>query len=127
MKSEKEKTPFMLRWWVIAIAVLFAWPLAVAMIITKLIGIVREQRQGKQPMPAERKRQIRKVTTYVILTFLFLALGCIGLTRDYLELFFGAGFSMDLFTDIVPHAALALLGILIASRWQSVFSEESDN
>lgn len=118
--EKEEKTPFLLRWWVIAIAVLFAWPIAVVLIITKIIGAVRKTRKDKPHMSEERRQQIRKTITYFLLTFIFLVLGCVGLTRDYLELFFGNGFSGSLLTQIVPHVILALLGIFIASQGYNI-------
>ena len=106
-----------------------ARPIAVVLIITKIIGAVRKSRKDKPRVPEERRQQIRKTITYFLLTFIFLALGCVGLTRDYMELFFGNGFSISLLSQIVPHVILSLLGIFIVSQGYNIQfpSKDSEN
>lgn len=106
-----EKVYFLLRWPVIVVAFLFVWPLGVILLITKIIGAVRKNRQekvlqdnkipfakskskeDKQAYAAHCSQQKKRLITSFLMTALFLLLGCWGMTRDYLQLFWGSGFT----------------------------------
>lgn len=128
-----EKTPFLLRWPVIIIALLLAWPLGLVMLITKLIGVQRKPRddafrKSGKPVPAEGEQranssQKKKLFTVLLLTVLFLALGCIGISGDYLSLFGGETLAGPLLRDLITHVLFLLAGVYLASAAYAMLSK----
>ena len=130
---QEEKEYFLLRWPVIIIALLLVWPLGIISLILKFIDIHSKSRKKKilvdnsvpfakyktdrekQSFGDQRRRRKKTVFTGLIMTALFLVLGCIGITQDYLQVFFGSGFTSEVLYDFIGHAAFLLVGVYMAS------------
>ncbi|MBR5218086.1 MAG: hypothetical protein IKV68_06990, partial [Oscillospiraceae bacterium] len=137
---QPEKTPFLLRWGVIGAALVLAWPIGVILLITKLIGIARENRAmqvaagtgipfaGYKTVDEKQKyarfaAQMKKTrTTSLLITLVFLALGGYGITQDWLTLF-ADGFTVLLLRNFAAHAAFLLLGLYMGKRSYALLQE----
>ncbi len=139
-RTPAEKPYFLLRWGVILIALLLAWPIGVILLITKLVGVVRQNREIKilttDEIPfAQWKtasdRQVyaqcigktkKLLVTSVLATALFLILGCSGITGDWLTLF-ANGFSTPLLLDFLSHSVFFLFGLGFVQSSYSILQE----
>ncbi len=138
--TQPEKPYFLLRWSVILIALLLIWPIGVILLITKLIGVVRQNREIKilttdeipfAPWKTALDRQVyaqcmgktkKLLVTSVLTTVIFLILGCSGITGDWLTLF-ANGFSTPLLLDFLSHSVFFLFGLGFVQSSYSILQE----
>ena len=129
----EEKEPFYMRWPAIVIALLLIWPIGLILLITKIIGVVRKTRAEKTQydpeipytkfktkedrtlFAARRSRQKKRLVTVCLMTALFLAVGCVGLTRDYLHMFRGDAITSKSVVGFLSNILFLLVGIYIAA------------
>ena len=124
---KQEESYFYMRWPVIVAALLLIWPMGMILLITKIIGIVKRNREEKilidPTVPfAKFKTTAEKQTS--VMAALFLFLGCASITGDYLQ-FFSLGFSTALLTDFVSHAAFLLIGVYMIFGTYSNLQQQS--
>jgi len=140
---KQEESYFYMRWPVIVAALLLIWPMGMILLITKIIGIVKKSREEKilvdpavpfakfkttaekQRYGEAQRRQKKRIFTTSIMAVLFLALGCVGTTGDYMRLFSGSGFTMELLSDFISHAAFLLIGVYMVFGTYSNLQQQS--
>ncbi len=138
----EEKEPFYMRWPAIVIALLVIWPVGLILLITKIIGVVRrtkaEKTQYDPDIPfakyktkddrklyaARRSRQKKRLITVCLMTALFLAVGCLGLTRDYIRLFRGGELTGKTAADFLSHVLFILVGLYIAASGYRLLAQQ---
>ena len=141
-KSSDPENSFLLRWPVILIALLFLWPLGIILLITKFIGIHRKNREEKvQVDPAvpyakwktaaektaygdAKRRQTKRLITSLLVTAIFVVLGCASVTLDYLDLFWGGGFSGEFVKNFVGHGAFLVMGVFLSSTTYGIYLQQ---
>lgn len=140
--SLQEKEVFLLRWPVILVALLLAWPIGIILLITRFIGTVKKTNAlkvaagdgipfaryktmaDKQGYDDARRHDRKMLITVSVMTSLFIVLGAIGVTGDYRTLF-ASGFSSALLRSFAAHALYLLLGLYLASRAYDLLSRRA--
>lgn len=133
---------FLLRWPVILAALLLLWPLGIILLITKFIGVHRKKRdekirtsssvpyakwktaEEKQAYGAAKRRANKRLLTSLLVTGIFLVIGCVGITLDYLDLFRGSGLHGDFIKDFLVHSAFLGVGVFLCSTAYSIFLQQ---
>lgn len=141
INRKPEDDSFLLKWPVIVIAIIFAWPIGMVLLITKIIGVARRNRSNKiltdTNVPyskyktnkdklgykEEKSRRKKRVIATIIMSILFLGLGCIGITRDYIQIFAGDAELSKLVPDFLSHVLFMLVGIYMASSIYGLFGQ----
>lgn len=136
-----EKDPFYLRWWFIIVTLLFLWPVGIVSLITKIIGIIRRSRSLKTAtdykipfykqktknmrQEYDRKKRFRSKTVVctVLITIIFLSVGCVGLTKGYLHIFFGEGITAKIATDLFFNILFTLCGLYFIAGGYRILEE----
>ena len=142
LKNSDPENSFLLRWPVILIALLFIWPLGVILLITKFIGIHRKNREEKvqvdpsvpyakwktaaekQAYGEAKRRQTKRLITSLLVTVIFVVLGCASVTLDYLDLFWGGGFSGEFVKNFIGHGAFLVMGVFLSSTTYGIFLQQ---
>ena len=142
LEGGMDREPWYLRWKIIVPALLFVWPAGLLLLITKIIGSVRQfrkthpkeyknipyqkhkSRAEQEAYIAGKKRRGKMVFTSILMTALFLVLGCLGLTKTYVNAFWDQLRFADLIRDMLSYAAFVLLGVYLASRANALCLQE---
>ena len=125
----EEKEPFYMRWPAIVIALLLIWPIGLILLITKIIGVARRTRaektqydpeipftkQDRTLFASQRSRQKKRLVTVCVMTALFLVVGCLGLTRDYIRVFRGEPITGKFVVGVLSDVLFLLVGLYIAA------------
>lgn len=141
-KNTDPENSFLLRWPVIFFALLFILPLGIILLITKFIGIHRKNREEKiQVDPSVpyakwktaadkeaygngKRRQTKRLITSLLVTVIFLVLGCASVTLDYLDLFWGNGFSGEFLKNFIGHGAFLVMGVFLCSTTYNIYQQQ---
>lgn len=140
LQNPNGRTPLSERWPIIILCLLFVWPLGLVLLILKILRAARgghdakvikqtadvpyqkyKSRERKLSYLEKQKKQKKMNWSAAIMTVLLLALGCYGLTRDYLHLFLVRHFDVEFIQDFVCHCLFLLAGTYLASRIYTMF------
>lgn len=143
LQNPTERTPLSERWPVIILCLLFVWPLGLVLLLLKILRAARgghveeknrktadvpylkyKSREKKAAYLEKQKKQKKMNWSSAIMTALLLALGCYGLTTDYLYLFSVRQLNVDFLQDFVCHCAFLLAGTYLASRIYAMFQRQ---
>lgn len=143
LQNPTERSPISEKWPVIILCLLFVWPLGLVLLILKILraargGHVEEKTKKTAEVPYLKYKSREKKTAYLekqkkqrkmnwssaIMTTLLLALGCYGLTRDYLHLFSVQQLDKEFLQDFVFHCVFLLAGTYLASRIYAMFQRQ---
>jgi hypothetical protein len=137
---DESKPSRWLSWPAIVISLLLVWPLGVVLLVIKIARAYNwswnwgggQKKEKKIPYSklkskteqteflAAQKHRSKVVVTAMVLSALFIILGCYEITKDYVYYFFGHYPIQDLLSEFLSSAVFMLVGIYISSYCYSL-------
>lgn len=129
MEKDSAKNSFFMKWWVIIVSLMLIWPIGMILLITKTIGIVKENKAAKLAMTdkipfanrksqelrtlygACTKRYRKKILTVILCSVLFIGCGIYGTTKSIVLMIFQTGINQKKIMDTISYLLFLYVGI----------------
>ena len=143
MDKDKASNSFFMRWSVIIIALMFLTPIGIILLITKVIGIVKENKAAKLantdkiPFANKKDQRLRtsygekmkhyrkKIITVILCSFLFIFCGLYGMTKSVVQMIYAGGITAKKITDFFSFALFVIVGVYFIKSCVDTISQNS--